>query len=172
MLVFKLYNLIVLQDATTASDLAMGDIIEPAPVPFTFDTIGWKIVFALMILLLVFIGYKIYKHYKKKQYLREAIAQIQVLQHQTDLDAVSFINAVMFQLKQTALQTFGRQQVAGLHGADWLQFLDDKVQGSNYKGDEALILAAVYKHEVSDSASFNRELFSNKSINWIRKHAR
>ncbi|WP_194766286.1 DUF4381 domain-containing protein [Tamlana sp. I1] len=172
MIVLKLHNLIVFQDANTAPDLSMGDIIEPAPVPFSFDTLGWKIVFALVALLLVFIAFKVYKYYKKKHYLRKAVAEIHALKNQNDLDVVAFVNAVMFQIKQTALQTFGRQEVAGLYGEDWLRFLDEKVKGSNFKADESLILAAVYKHEMLESATFNKEQFSNKSINWIRKHAR
>ncbi|CDF78392.1 conserved hypothetical protein (DUF4381) [Formosa agariphila KMM 3901] len=169
MFALKLHTLTVLQDA---SDLVLGDIIEPTPVPFTYETIGWKIVFALVAILLIYIAYRLYKNYKKKQYLREAVAYIQDLQKQTDLDAAAYINAVMFQLKQTALHTFGRLEVARLYGTAWLQFLDSKVNGSNFKDDEAVILEAVYKQEVSESTAFNKEKFSNKSINWIKQHAR
>ncbi|QDO92483.1 DUF4381 domain-containing protein [Formosa sediminum] len=170
MYAFVTHSLVLVQDSSL--DVSMGEIIEPTPVPFSFDTLGWKIVFVLLVLVLFYIGYRVYKNYKKKQYLRDAIAHIDELKKQSDLGVAAYINAVMFQLKETALHTFGRSEVAGLYGRDWLQFLDKKVKGANFEADETLILDAVYKHEVEEPTAFNKEVFSNKSINWIKQHAR
>lgn len=154
------------------SNLVIGELMEPDPVPFSFDTIGWKIVFVLAAMLIGYIGYRLYRNYKNKHYMREAEVYIKTLQQQSDMDAVSFVNAVMFQLKKTALHTFGRPEVAGLYGNEWLRFLDSKVTGCNFIADEAFILDAIYKQNVSNATAFSKETFSNKSINWIRQHAR
>lgn len=151
--------------------LQLGDIKEPDPIPYSYDTLGWKIVFALLVLVLLFGLYKWYMAYKKKQYLRDAVQHIQSLSTQPDLSLAQYINAILITLKRTAMQTFGRNEVAALHGKDWLQFLDDKVKQSNFSADETAILQAVYKDSVDADSSFNKEQFTNKSIHWITHHA-
>lgn len=172
MLFLKLHNLFWFQDPTPTKALELGDVIEPSPVPFTFETLGWKIVFFLIAVLLVVLGYKIYQNYKKKQYLRDAIAEIKTLKQQTDLSPVELINSILFVLKDTAMQSFGRKEVAGLYGSDWIHFLDSKVTTSQFKADESVILDAVYKHELQQTSTFNKDQFTNKSIHWIQHHAR
>ena len=172
MTLFKLHTLFWFQEPTQNTTLDLGAIIEPSPVPFTFETIGWKIVFFLLALLCAFVAYKIYKNYKKKQYLRDAVAEIQKLKQQTELSPVALINSVLFVLKDTAMQSFSRQEVAGLYGSEWISFLDSKDPTTHFKTDESLILDAVYKHKLNNRASFNKDQFTNKSIHWIQHHAR
>src|SRR5690606_17210056 len=111
-------------------NLELGDIIEPNPIVFSFNTMGWKVVFALLTFLLVYILYRIYLAYKKRQYLRDAVINIQKLNSETNSSSIQFINAVLFILKDTAMKSFGRREVAALHGKGWLEFLDDKVSQS------------------------------------------
>ncbi|MFB9054595.1 DUF4381 domain-containing protein [Formosa undariae] len=172
MLFLKGHTLFWFQNPTQAKALDLGDVIEPSPVPFTFETLGWKIVFFLIAVLIALVGYKIYQNYKKKQYLRDAVAEIQKLKQQTELSSVELINSILFVLKDTAMQSFGRKEVAGLYGSDWVNFLDSKVNTSNFKTDEPVILDAVYKHELQQTSAFNKEQFTNKSIHWIQHHAR
>ncbi|MDW5287653.1 DUF4381 domain-containing protein [Formosa sp. PL04] len=172
MTLLKLHTLFMLQDPTQSKTLELGDVIEPTPVAFTFETLGWKTVFFLLALLIAFVGYKIYKNYKKKQYLREAVTEIKKLKQQTELSPVELINAILFVLKDTAMQSFSRQEVAGLYGSEWISFLDSKEATANFKNDETVILDAVYKHEFHENSSFNKDQFTNKSIHWIQHHAR
>ena len=126
----------------------------------------------LLIILIALLLYKGYKAYQKKQYLRTAVAEIKSLQAQSDLSAEAFINAVLFLLKDTAIQSYGRQTVAGLFGREWLTFLDSKVKNSGFIDDEVIILNAVYKQQLPDNQVFNKTRFTNKSIHWIEHHAR
>lgn len=151
--------------------LQLGDLKEPEPIPFSFNTLGWKIVFVLLLGFVFFILYKWHVAYKKKQYIRDAVKHIQGLSQETDLTVAQFINDILFTLKRTAMCTFGRTQVAGLHGKDWLQFLDETVKQSDFSADEHIILQAVYKETVADASAFNKEEFKNKSIHWITHHA-
>ncbi|MGJ5643339.1 DUF4381 domain-containing protein [Formosa sp. S-31] len=151
--------------------LQLGDLKEPEPIPYSYDTLGWKIVFGVLVLLFLFGLYKWYVAYKKKQYLRDAVQHIQTLSVQTDLSLAQYINAILITLKRTAIQTFGRTEVAALHGKDWLQFLDNKVKQSNFSADETAILQAVYKDRVEDASGFSKDQFKNKSIHWITHHA-
>ncbi|WP_299778655.1 DUF4381 domain-containing protein [uncultured Formosa sp.] len=166
------HTLFWFQDPTETTTLDLGAIIEPSPVAFTFGTIGWKIIGFLLVVLIAFVVYKSYMNYKKKQYLRDAVTELQKLKKQTELSPVALINAVLFVLKETAIQSFSRQNVAGLYGSEWITFLDSKDPTTDFKTDEAFILDAVYKHELNGTASFNKDQFTNKSIHWIQHHAR
>jgi len=78
----------------------------------------------------------------------------------------------MFQVKLTALHTFGRKKVASLEGEQWLQFLDKSVKNSNFDQYHDVIFRAVYKDEFLPSSDFNKEVFINSTIKWIKNHAR
>ncbi|MBK0370101.1 DUF4381 domain-containing protein [Flavobacterium agrisoli] len=171
MMFLTLYNSIFIQETPLDDDLVLGEIIEPTPIPFSFDTIGWKVVFFCIAVLFAYIIYRIYINYKKKSYLREAVAAVQNLSNK-ELETVTFIEGILFILKDTAIQTFGRQEVAALHGEKWLSFLDAKVANSNFKAQENVIFDVLYKNEIQPNVTFNKEEFSNKSINWIKQHAR
>ena len=60
-------------------DIKLNPIITPNPIPFTIDTIGWKVLLILLFLILLFIAYRFYKNYKHNAYRRDAIYQIQNL---------------------------------------------------------------------------------------------
>ncbi len=152
-------------------NIQLKPIIEPDPVVFSFDAVGWKVLFSLLLLTIVFILYKYYLHYKINQYRREAIKNINDLSNDQNISIYDLISQVMFQIKQTALQTYDRKTVASLEGNDWLQYLDKKVIGSNFINDQEIIIDAVYKDKYIQTNHFNRDDFINKSIKWIKEHA-
>ena len=155
-----------------SENIQLNPVIEPYPVPFTMDTIGWKILFFLLFIVIVFIAYKFFMYYKSNQYRREAIAKIQSISTNSEISIFEFINRVMFQVKLTALHTFGRKKVASLEGEQWLQFLDKSVKNSNFDQYHDVIFRAVYKDEFLPSSDFNKEVFINSTIKWIKNHAR
>ena len=61
------------------NELELRSIIEPDPIAFTFDTLGWKIILALFILLSLFLAYKLLIKYKKNQYRRDAVKEIEAI---------------------------------------------------------------------------------------------
>jgi hypothetical protein len=77
----------------------------------------------------------------------------------------------MFLLKQTALQTYDRKQVASLEGENWLVFLDSKLNQSVFIKHKDIIASAIYKNEVDYSATFEIKDFAHSSIKWIKHHA-
>jgi uncharacterized protein DUF4381 len=152
-------------------NIPLKPIIEADPVAFTFDTVGWKVLFFLLICLIIYISYRYYIHYKNNQYRRDAIASISNISLNKNLSMATLITSILFQLKQTAVNTYGRKTVASLEGSNWLQFLDDKVNGINFKKDKTVILNAVYRSEFEESSNFNKDNFIRMSKKWIEKHA-
>lgn len=152
-------------------DIKLNPIITPNPIPFTMDTIGWKVLLILLFLILLFIAYRFYKNYKHNAYRRDAIYQIQNLVVNNKNEVTNIIAQVMFLLKQTALQTYDRKQVAALEGENWLVFLDSKLNQSVFAKHKDVIASAIYKNEIAHSNTFDIKSFTENSIKWIKHHA-
>lgn len=152
--------------------IPLGPIIEPVPVEFTMDTIGWKILLFVLISTILYGIYKSYLYYKKNKYRRDAISRIQNITLDKKLTTTSLITQVMFQIKQTALISFERKEVASLEGEEWLKFLDKNVKGLHFNNYQEIILLAIYKGEFNEKIPFNKELFITSSLKWVRNHAR
>lgn len=155
-----------------SNNIDLKPIMEPAPVSFSFDTIGWKILFALIIVLLVYLLYKYYQNYQKNRYRRDAVLRIVKLNNNKNIELSDFIKQIMFQLKQTALETFGRNKVASLEGDNWLLFLKESGKNTDFSPYKEDIAKAVYQDNVKVESHFNKENFTELSIKWIKKHAR
>ncbi len=152
-------------------DIQLNPIIDADPVQFTMDTIGWKILFVLLLTVLVVMIYKYYLHFKKNEYRRVAILKIKELSKDNKSSVSVLISQIMFELKQTALQSYGRKTVAALEGEKWLQFLDKTLKQSTFTKHRDIIVSAIYKDEFKKNDSFSLNDFADMSINWIKKHA-
>jgi len=152
-------------------NIKLSPIMEPSPVAFSMDTIGWKILFALLLIIILYSAYKFYLHYKHNKYRRDAVAKIVELSQLSDNELPSMITQIMFQIKQTALQTFGREKVASLEGDSWLQFLGETAKDVHFMDYKDIIISSVYKSEVSSEKDFDKNDFVNNSIKWIKNHA-
>jgi len=152
-------------------EIQLNPIIDADPVQFTMDTIGWKILCILLLSALTVMIYNYYLHFKKNAYRRVAILKINELSLDNKNSISFIISQIMFELKQTALQSYGRKAVAALEGEKWLQFLDNTIKKSNFCQYQDIIASAIYKDEYKKSGSFNLNEFTDMSINWIKKHA-
>ena len=152
-------------------NIELSPLMEPSPVEFSMDTIGWKILFVLLLIIIIYSAYKIFLHYKHIKYRRNAVAKIIEISQLSDKEIPFVITQIMFQIKQTALQTFGRKKVASLEGEKWLQFLDETANGVNFINYKDVILTSIYKNEISSEMSLDKDDFIKNSIKWIKKHA-
>lgn len=106
----------------------LKDIHLPDAVSAWPPSIAWWSAVLLTILtcsLLIFAGV----YYRKRSRLtRLALAELAQLQQQG-----CEINALHLLLKRVALASFPRQQVAALHGQQWLEFLDQQAGNNTSK---------------------------------------
>lgn len=149
----------------------LGALLEASPVSFSFDTIGWKILFGMIVLFSIAMLYRYYKTYKKNAYRREAVRNIIKLAEVHQSSHVSLISEIMFQLKQTALQTYNRAEVASLKGEEWLRFLDKKGKTTHFLKDGNIITQALYDNQLDEKQEFSANVFVKSSIKWINTHA-
>jgi hypothetical protein len=152
-------------------EIKLNPIIDADPVQFTMDTIGWKILFILLLSTLLVMIYKYHLRFKKNAYRRVAISKIKELSLDNKSSISFIISQIMFELKQTALQSYDRKTVAALEGEKWLQFLDKTLKQSTFRKHHDIIASAIYKDEFIKNDNFNLNEFSEMSINWIKKHA-
>lgn len=148
----------------------LGPLIESPRVSFQFETPGWYMLAAIVaVVVVVFIIVGIRK-YLKNAYRREAIRLLGAVEIRfREKQDVTCVNDVMILLKQVSLQTFSRGEVADLHGAKWLAFLDSKCKHASFVEFEPSISNALYKNEIGQSEDVLGVF--KQSLNWIKHHA-
>lgn len=146
----------------------VGGILEPDPVPFSFETIGWKILGGILLLVLLIISYKRFKLYQKNRYRRQAIAKIQKITAEKSQSGqkIRHFNIV---LKQVAIEAFGRVPVAELYGNEWLMFLDSKVRNSSFTDFGNSFTDAMYSDKEIEEKQLNAIYKLTKT--WIHEHS-
>lgn len=159
------------QENISNQQIDLGALMEIEQVPFSMDTIGWKILFAILIFLISLFLYKYYTSYKKNTYRRLAVIKIKQLQQTLKNRDVDLISKTMFHLKATALQTYNKTEVASLKGLEWLKFLDEKGKTAYFSKNEAVITKVLYSDLLDKSDEFNKNEFITSSIKWIKVHA-
>ncbi len=142
-------------------EVHLQPLYEPEAVPFTFDTVGWKIVGVMLVLLVLIMSYKAIKTYKKNANRRKALA---VLQQSPSIETIFIL------LKQLAIEAYGRQEVSALYGISWLQFLDKTGKNVQFSTLQDAVQNSLYKNEVPNKAT--QEQLKNNAINWIKTYAR
>ena len=141
-----------------------GELYEPQPVVFTFETLGWKLLVGLVVLLLIIACVLWVRKRIKNKYRREALREIQNLPHEHES-----VLQILVTLKRVAIMVFGRQRVAALNGHDWLHFLDKTGKEVMFQKYEAVILNSVYTHQAPNNDEI-KEVFNN-ATKWIKTHA-
>lgn len=151
------------------SDLtAIGPILEPNPVIFTFETIGWAILAVMLFLILVVLLFKQYRKYFKNKYRRDALQKLHSLVSNKEQNFVQ-INKILVLLKQVAIITFGREKVAVIYGDEWYSFLESTCENTKFTNYSTVFSNAVYESENATSNDF--ETIVQLTKNWIKKHA-
>ena len=162
-----LFSVLVLQDDLSQPE-ELGNILEPDPLTFTFETIGWKILAVLLFMVATAVLYRRLKLYRKNEYRREAIKKLQIIEAE-NISSQRKINHLNITLKQVAIIAFGREQVAALYGDDWFSFLDSKHKNTDFATYANSFKNALYSDEEVDKNTL--DLISGITKKWIKQHA-
>lgn len=147
---------------------AIGQLIEPDPIVYSFNTPGWYMVLGLFLLTLLVIGFRQYRKYKRNAYRREALKKVEAILLQKENNTIYEINTL---LKVIALQLFDRQKVASLIGMEWFSFLNSTLKSEYTIAEKEVrqITAALYNpNESSDKNTINE--LADFAILWINNH--
>ena len=148
----------------------LGPLYEPDALRFSFETPGWYLLGGLLSLLAVLLFFKWLKRYRKNAYRREALRNLRIIEdkfyNQKD---VLCLNDVLVLLKLVAIKAFGRQQVAQLHGKDWLEFLESKGKNTPFTHYKQHIVNTLYDTIEVDVKE--KKALMELSKKWIKTHA-
>lgn len=148
----------------------LGPLYEPSAVRFSFDTPGWYLLGGLLLLFAVLFFLRWLKHYRKNRYRREAMRVLTEIELQIkNQEGTHQINDILVLLKLVAIKAFGRQEVAQLHGNEWLEFLESKGIHTPFTQYKKNILNSLYVAIAVDIKE-TKELIE-LSKQWIRTHA-
>ncbi|MDI3319390.1 DUF4381 domain-containing protein [Pinibacter soli] len=155
------------------NETQFGQLIEPAPVKFSYSTPGWYVLGALLLLLLIVIAWLFVRHYIRNRYRREAIKSLQEIEgmYAANNNYTDLIYETNMLAKRVAMFTYGRHTVAGLRGEEWINYMNSKWRKKSFNTNDASLLANnVYTF--SPPPAEQATLFVSKTKDWIRKHKR
>ena len=153
----------------------LKEIALPDPVSYMPQTIGWYILFAVVLILAVWLGYRGYRRWMVNRYRTFALRRLddieqQLRQPDTRMNALTAIPVL---IKQTALRCYRRAEIAQVSGKEWLAFLDKSYGGKEFKEGAGRLLP-----DLSYQSSANLEGVEDSKVGellslikiWIRKH--
>ena len=145
----------------------LKDIYLPDRVSALPQTYGWGLLLGLVLLIIVvvFIILKIRKNIRarKEQQVQDFANEMLTIQHSKPQE---FVSEVSVYLKRVALHKFPKEGIKGLHGKSWLEFLDTKIEDSDFTQGVGQELANSYKQKALDSQKANELLEVAKK--WLR----
>ena len=142
----------------------LRDIHTPPAIDFWPLAPGWWFLTALVLFALAG-AIIIWQRYRKQTaYKRVALLQLKQLQQQAQSDQ-DFLQALNILLKQTALATQPRRDIANLSGEKWLNFLDQLSKHSFFTDQKGVLANGPYQREIP---SVNRDQFYQGVKQWIK----
>jgi hypothetical protein len=151
----------------TNSDPLQGlrDIHLPAPVSFWPPAPGWWLL-ALLIVIVLFAAFWLWRRRQRRAYRRMALRQLQQLRQalQSGKAETPVIAELSILLRRTAITRYGRQQVAGLQGKEWLAFLDRTGRTTHFTSEGHALLDAPYRRDTTQQA----EPLLNLAQRWLQ----
>ena len=150
----------------------IDEITLPEAVSWWPTAPGWKALAIIIVILLLFLCVRWIKRWWRNRYRREALRQLQQVQHHAGKQLQEVVAILPYYLKVTALQAYPRQAVASLSGDNWLAFLDKQYSGAAFsEGIGRKLLAVAYlpqdQWQLSEKDS---EALISMSRSWISKH--
>ena len=154
----------------TFGNYAIRGIVEVMPaeaVAWWPVTGGWKVLGALLALLLAWRAYRGYQRWRRNRYRRQALAHLSSL---GELPAGERLPRLAALLKTTALAVYPRDEVAPLSGKAWLRWLEASTRTPVFSDSSGrLLCGAQYRADVplemGALEQLNREIAA-----WIRHH--
>lgn len=147
---------------------ALQPLREPPPLPLWWPPApGWWLLAGLLLAAAAVGGWLLWRRWRRRAYRRQAATQLARLfaRYEADRDLPGLLAATNALLKSVALCAFPREQVAALHGDDWVAFLNRHAAGDD--GFAAAFASAHYRPQCEhvDTAQLRAA-----AARWIRRH--
>ncbi len=160
----------------SSSDLEkLHEILLPDPVSWMPQTIGWYVVFGLILFIAGWWVYGKLRHFRKNRYRRLALTELASIERelQQPEKRAKALAEIPVLLKRTALSAFPRTEVAALSGERWLSFLDMTIGGKDFMEGEGRLLPELAYAPVQRITQLSDKQISNLLQlirRWIKRH--
>ncbi len=144
-----------------------AEVVPPEAVSWLPRTAGWQLLGGVLAVLLLYRGWRGLRRWYRNRYRREAAARLQRLAGQPDTPLPA--GEVNKLLKLTALAAFPREEVAGLYGPAWIDWLNRQCAAPAFAGEQAELLAEGTYRAVTVEGATRRRLLET-SLTWVREH--
>lgn len=121
----------------------IAEIELPEPVSWLPQTLGWKILALLILLLAALQTYRASTKWWRNRYRRRALERLKAIELAAGGDPGRVVAQLPWLLKATALHAYPRVDVAALSGDAWLAFLDAHYSGPSFRAATGQQLLAV-----------------------------
>ncbi|HVY73956.1 MAG TPA: DUF4381 domain-containing protein [Puia sp.] len=147
----------------------LSELVEPAPVKFSFGAPGWYVAGALILLVLLFAGWLAYRFYRRNRYRREALRWLDERMLLLKEDYASAVYECNMLIKRIAMSKYGRTAVADKRGEEWIVQLNRTGRTDAFSRTELdLLNNGVYSGKsISQTEAM---LFIEKTKKWIRQN--
>lgn len=151
----------------------LKDFVEtaaPNAIDWWPQTIAWQV---LLLVVLVYIGFNIYRTIKKYQanaYRREALAWLKSLPPYRQHDADTIYRQLPSLLRNVALSGYERDEVCLLENQSWLQWLDQQCEKTNFVQVPSVLLTQLAYQPAYDIDVKTMDNLVNEITLWIKYH--
>jgi hypothetical protein len=147
----------------------LRDIHMPGAIETWPPAIGWWILLAIAIFLVLAGLYWLYSRWRANRYRREAIAELNRLRADYQQHGEDSVYLAEYQslLKRVALTRYAREDVASLTGESWVAFLDRTSRSQEFSmGKGQVLIDSNYMPEPEADVAALHEM----GVAWIRRH--
>jgi hypothetical protein len=145
----------------------IGELIEPAPIGFSFDAPGWYALAILIGLLLLGVVIGVWIHHVRNRYRRDALRFILTLENDVS-DKSVLVYEVNMLLKRIALRFVSRDAVASLRNEQWIDFLNKTAKPNLFSKDLTRdVFQGIYNGSVQ---SQHADSFLSMAKEWVNVH--
>ena len=144
-----------------------SQIVLPHDISWVPQTLGWKCLAALLVVLIVYYSSrKLRKHYQNR-YRREGVARLKTVRESDDSQTlISELNQV---LKLVAMAAYPRAAVASLSGQAWTGFLNQQCGVPVFSKQQAIFLASGSYQQIALDTESAQDLVQASQA-WINNH--
>lgn len=143
----------------------MHELVVPAPVSWLPQTPGWWIVLGWLMAVLLLGVWRLVVHRRRNRYRRDALAELKIIEGQSQLSPQESAQHIAALIKRTALVAWPRNDVASLYGSDWARFLTKSANDDKQVAAAAERLATAAYQSDADGRTL-----AAPARRWIRRH--
>ena len=142
----------------------LHDIIVPEPIGIFPLAPGWTVLILLFLTLLFHFGWQKYTLYKKAQYRRDAIAELESLRENSMEDILSLLSLA----KRVGISAYGRERIATLTEDAWWDFMQSHSKAEIQADLREQIDKVLYAEKPLDDADYSALFLQIER--WISTH--